>query len=289
MVRKIEIVVGFKCNNNCKFCSIGERDFNKTTKQIKKDIDRAILEKPKEINFTGGEPTIRKDILELIEYTKGKVDDIRVTTNGRMFSYKKFTEKAVSYGLTGAIFSIHGHKPELHDYLTSVKGSFNQAISGLKNLSDLVDNISINVVITSKNYKALPEITKFLIDRFSIRSFCFIYPTIDGNLKKNMFLLASYEDTVSYVEKAMEIASKRNVVSWPLNIPPCFLKKQIYQMELSTKMYWPDLDTDLDEKIKENKVKLDECKKCKLFNTCSGIPEDYLKVKKIVKLNPIKS
>ena len=48
--RKVEIVTGFLCNNRCKFCSIGVRDQYKTTEQIKREIDRAVMEEnPEEI------------------------------------------------------------------------------------------------------------------------------------------------------------------------------------------------------------------------------------------------
>jgi MoaA/NifB/PqqE/SkfB family radical SAM enzyme len=208
---KIEIVTGFSCNNNCKFCSVKRRDFDKTTEDIKKDIDRAIKESPKEINFTGGEPTIRKDIFELIKYTNGrKIKEIRVTTNGRMLSYKNFTNNMVEAGLTGAIFSIHGHKAKLHDYLTNVKGSFDQAIEGLKNLREFTEDIDVNIVINSENYKFLPEVVEMLIDKFNIRAVCLIFPTIDGNLLSNLNLVPSYNQVVDSLHKTIDIIKVKN-------------------------------------------------------------------------------
>jgi len=103
----------------------------------------AVKERPYEINFTGGELTIRKDIFDIISYDKGKVKNVRITTNGRLLSYKWFTKKIVDAGLTGAIFSLHGIDAKTHDYLTSANGSFEQIIKGLENLSELVNDISI--------------------------------------------------------------------------------------------------------------------------------------------------
>ncbi|MCD6367902.1 MAG: radical SAM protein, partial [Candidatus Aenigmarchaeota archaeon] len=185
MLNKVEIVVGFLCNNNCMFCSVGNRNFNKSTEQIKMDIDRAVKENPNEINFTGGEPTIRKDIFELVKYASEKVSDVRITTNGRMLSKKSFTKKIVKSGLTGAIFSIHSPYPKVHDYLVQVNGAFIQAINGLKNLKKFTDKIDVNIVINNLNYRSLHKLTEMLFSKYNVRSICFIYPDIDGNLLEN--------------------------------------------------------------------------------------------------------
>jgi len=280
---KIEIVTGFSCNQNCKFCSVRRGNFDKTTEEVKEDIDRAIKENPKEINLTGGEPTIRKDIFELINYVKEKgIKERRVTTNGRLFSYEKFTNKIVDSGLTGAIFSIHAPNAELHDYLTQVKGSFKQAVQGLKNLREFSSEIDVNVVINTKNYKTLPELAEFLIDGYDIRAMCLIFPTIDGNLLKNLYLVPSYKEVEKYLHKTIDVIKEKGKTGWTLNMPVCFFEGyELYSSvgELKTKMFWPDQDTTLDEKRKEDKVKLKVCKECKYRLVCYGVPRDYLKLK----------
>ena len=288
---KIEIVTGFSCNNNCKFCSVRRFNFDKLTDEIKKDIERAIKERPKEINFTGGEPTIRKDIFELIEYVnERKIKEIRVTTNGRMFSYEDFTKKAIKAGLTGAIFSIHGHTSQIHDYLTNVKGAFEQAMQGLKNLREFTNNIDVNTVITTKNYKFLPNLAEMLIEKYDIRALCLIFPTIDGNLLNHLDLVPSYNQVVDSLHKTIDIIKERNKTVWTLNMPICFFKgyeKYSSITELKTKVFWPDVDTNLDEKRKENKVKVKACEKCRYRLICHGIPKDYLKIKGESGINPI--
>jgi MoaA/NifB/PqqE/SkfB family radical SAM enzyme len=280
---KIEIVTGFSCNQNCKFCSVRRGNFDKTTEQVKEDIDRAVKENPKEINFTGGEPTIRRDIFELIEYVKSKgLKERRVTTNGRLFSYENFTHKIVDNGLTGAIFSIHAPNAELHDYLTQVRGSFEQAIKGLENLREFSSEIDVNVLINTKNYKSLPELAEFLIDKYDIRAMCLIFPTIDGNLLKNLYLVPTYNEIKKYLHKTIDVIKDRGKTGWTLNMPICFFEGyELYSSvgELKTKMFWPEQDTTLDEKRKEDKVKLKVCEECKYRLVCHGVPKDYIGLK----------
>lgn len=290
MINKIEIVVGFSCNNNCKFCSIGERNYNKGTDQVKKDIQKAAIEKPREINFTGGEPTIRKDITDLIKFTKGKVKNIRVTTNGRMFSGLDFTEKLTRAGLSGAIFSVHGVNARVHDYLTQVDGAFKQTTCGLKNLRDFTEDIDINVVINKLNYESLPELTEMLFTEYEIRSICFIYPDIDGNLLKNLWMVPSYNEIENFLHKALDVVRNYKKTAWSLNIPPCFFKgyeKYSSLYELKTKMFWPDMVTDLDKKRKEGKIKLGQCKGCKYNSVCHGVSKKYVELKGEEEIKPL--
>ena len=288
---KIEIVTGFSCNNNCRFCSTGNRNFNKSTDQLKQDIRRAAGQTRKEINFTGGEPTIRKDIFELIEYAASSgFEEVRLTTNGRMFSYEDFTKRIVSSGLTGAIFSIHAHTAELHDYFTRVPGSFEQAMEGWKNLKNLGGIIDNNVVITTKNYKFLPELVELLIKN-DVRAVCLIYPTIYGNLLKNPELVPEMHEVASFIHKTIDILEQNQKTAWCLNIPVCFMtgyEKYSELMELRTKMFWPDMDTNLDEKRKEGRVQLEACNDCKFRMVCAGIPKKYLDLKGEKNIIPVK-
>jgi len=280
---KIEIVTGFSCNNNCLFCSVRRKRYDKSLEELKKDIDLSVKERPKEINFTGGEPTIRTDIFELIKYTENKnVKEIRITTNGRILSYKGFTKRLVDNGLTGAIFSIHAHIPELHDYLTQVKNSFLQTLQGLKNLKEFTDSIDVNIVINKKNYIHLPILTEMLFGKFDVRAICLIFPIIDGNILENKFLIPDYQEIKEYLYRSLDIAEGMKKTIWVLNVPSCFFKgyeKYASCGELKTKMIWPDMDVNLDEQRKKDNIKIDVCSSCKYNSSCIGIQPRYIEIK----------
>jgi MoaA/NifB/PqqE/SkfB family radical SAM enzyme len=279
-IRKIEIVTGFACNNNCLFCSVGDklRSFDKTTEQVMVDIDRAALEKPEEINFTGGEPTIRRDILSLISYTRDKgIPEVRVTTNGRLFSYDGFTQRMVDAGLTGAIFSVHCPDAGLQDSLSGVKGSFEQTMKGLKNLHSRNKVIDINTVITSKTYRLLPETMEMV--KGYLRSVCLIFPTIDGHLKENPELVPRMRGVQPFIHKAIDIIRDAGGQGWTLNYPVCFMKgyeRFSSMMELSTRMFWPQMDTNLDDKRRNDNVKVKACRSCRYRDICLGVMKGYV-------------
>ena len=189
--KKLVLITGYKCNNNCRFCyDSNKRNIpDKKTKELLIELFQARKLGCTYVDFIGGEVTIRKDIFTLIRKAK-KIgyERICLTTNGRMLSYKPFLKKLINCGLNSIIFSIHGHNAESHDFQTRIPRSFDQLIKGLKNTQEEAKKQKIqvgsNTTITKLNYKDLPEIGEFLISKGLKNSeFIFVDPT--GNTSKD--------------------------------------------------------------------------------------------------------
>jgi len=73
-----------------------------------------------------------------------------------MFAYKNFL-KTINAGLDEATISLHSHIPKIQDYLSNTKGSFGQAITGIKNCIDSKLDIKINIVVNKHNLKTLKK------------------------------------------------------------------------------------------------------------------------------------
>lgn len=97
-MKTLDLKVGFSCNNNCRFCVQGNKRKkygDKSTAELKKLLrkgakghDRLIL--------TGGEPTIREDLPELVGFAKEiGFKQIQIQTNGRRFAYRDFCEELI--------------------------------------------------------------------------------------------------------------------------------------------------------------------------------------------------
>jgi len=146
----LEIIIGWECNNNCMFCSNPEMKKifdSKNTEKMDVSMIKIKLSKynPKEIKtliFVGGEPTISKNLFELINFSIHLgFQKIFLMTNGRMLSNKSFFKKLLKYPQIELGISIHGHNSEIHDSLTRTEGSFKQTIKGMNNLKKLVKNL----------------------------------------------------------------------------------------------------------------------------------------------------
>ena len=159
-----EVSVGSSCNSNCIFCVSKDRNENKdkTTSEIRKDLEEGKTNSADNVTFTGGEPTIRPDILELVSYAKELgFKKIRIKTNGRMLYYRGFCERLIRCGANDFDIHVQGHNDNLHDSITGTEKSFSQAQAGIENLKELKQNVSMTVVLNQYNFSFLEDMLSF--------------------------------------------------------------------------------------------------------------------------------
>jgi sulfatase maturation enzyme AslB (radical SAM superfamily) len=111
--------------------------------------------------FTGGEPFLRKDIFQLIDYvTVAKQAELIILTNATLFRGGKI-EQLRKLDRTNLRFqvSLDGSTPEVNDPIRG-KGTFKQIMGGLKVLTDLGFETSLTAVVMTENLQdilGLPE------------------------------------------------------------------------------------------------------------------------------------
>jgi len=236
--------VGFACNERCRFCyyleSIESKTTtNRTTDENKKQIreGRKIFGKT-QIEFTGGEATIRPDFPELVAYAKELgYEEISLITNGLKMSNLDYCKKIVDAGVNDVLFSFHSYEPEKHDWLTQIPGSHRRLKQAVENMISLGIPVRFNSVITSENYKDLNPHLEFLcsFNPWSINLIMFnpSEETSDYNAH-DAIRFTSYDEIAGYISEA--ITRYRDRVK-ALNIrfmPFCFLKGH----EAHIRNYW---------------------------------------------------
>lgn len=105
------------------------------TERIKDLINQCKDYGLKEIFFVGGEPFVRKDFFELVEYAASKNLKTSVATSGVLFT-EEVNKKIVNSNLTMLLVSIDGAKSSTHDFHRS-NGVFNKAIDGIRKLNEM--------------------------------------------------------------------------------------------------------------------------------------------------------
>ncbi len=156
---KALIKVGYTCNNNCVFCHSRplRRHPDLTADEIRSRITLAKKNGAKMAVFSGGEPTVRPDLLELARFARAGGLKTGLITNGRRFVYPDFGKALFKAGLRFVYFSFHSHRPETHE-LTTRTPSFRQTLGALKNLSELGVALTVNTVVTKHNIGSLPAV-----------------------------------------------------------------------------------------------------------------------------------
>lgn len=148
-----------KCNLRCVHClssSSEEGPDELTFEECKSIVDQLAKLKVFEINFGGGEPLLKDYFLPLLRYihTKGIVTCI--STNGTVLTdeaVKVFTGSR----LVNVQVSLDGATPEANDSIRG-QGTYRKIISGIGLLSGKGIPLSINTVVTAKNYTQLKQL-----------------------------------------------------------------------------------------------------------------------------------
>tara|TARA_Y100000310_G_scaffold335298_1_gene416939 strand:- start:530 stop:1420 length:891 start_codon:yes stop_codon:yes gene_type:complete len=283
MQKRVDIKTGFGCNSNCKFCVQAHKKKlgNRSTEDIKKDLEES-RKNCSEVVLTGGEVTIRKDIFELVSYAKKLgFERIQIQSNARMLSYKDFCVKLIEAGANEFAPAIHGHIPELHDYLTSAKGSFKQVVQAIKNLKEFNQYVITNTVVVKPNYKYLPEIAELLVS-LKVDQYQFAFPHAVGNALTNFAqMIPRVSLAAPYMHKGLQIGIDNGIKVMAEAMPYCVMEgyencvSEIYIPEGEVR----DIDTvtlDWGEARKNHgKMKFQQCKKCKYDKVCEGSWKEY--------------
>jgi len=300
--KKLALMLGYECNNNCIFCYAADKKDvpPMTTFQAKIELEEGIERGCIFVDFNGGEPTIRKDFFELVRHAKKLgYKTIAVTTNGRMFFYPEFVEQAVKAGLNHVIFSLHGHNAELHDCLVGVKGAFNQAIAGLRNIKQIAPEIYIctNTVITKLNYKFLPEIAKNNITvGADACEFIFVHPR--GNALKNFDdIVPTYMEVSVLIPQTIGVAKRHGIKHFFVRyFPLCHVlgfKNHLSELDALGKLKeqhvgpeFKDLNVE-DGRKTYGRIKGPQCSACQYDSKCEGIFKEVAERRGFDELIPV--
>lgn len=290
------LMTGFACNNNCIMCSLAtikQSNINRTTRQILLDIKKGKEEGFERIEFTGGEPAIRKDIFQLIKYAnKLGFKEIGVGTNGNIFYYPHLCKKFVKSGLNKICFSLHGHLPKLHNAITRTPGSFEKAIKGIENMLKFPSvKTEVATVISRINYKYLREI--FLIfDSLGITrcSILDLIPEGNANFFYNSLSvrLTDLSKTFLTLSKILPKKIYVNFFDFPLclfsssirernNI--CFIAAEARDKIGEQRGYEPTRIKKVKNiYIDKYKVRMSVCNDCNYNQSCGGVWKKYIEL-----------
>ena len=136
--RLVEITLTDRCQCRCVHCynEIGEPISE--TDELSTEKVASILEEASafgflEANFTGGEPLMRRDIVDLVRYARKSGIVPKMNTNGILLTESMVSELGAA-GLAWGSVSIDSADPEKHDSLRQYSGCFDLAVQGIRRL-----------------------------------------------------------------------------------------------------------------------------------------------------------
>jgi len=163
---RMDLALTYRCQNNCIHCYAGgpHETPELNTEQWKKVIDKLHSIGIFIFTFTGGEPTLRKNLPQLLHYAQERGTVTGLVTNGRRLKDKEYVRKLVDAGLDFVQITIESHDPSIHDFITSVKGSWRETVEGIKNVIPTPIYATTNTTLNKHNADGFLKTIDFLHD-----------------------------------------------------------------------------------------------------------------------------
>ncbi|MGE5554842.1 MAG: radical SAM protein [Methanocella sp.] len=189
-----------ECNLKCSHCYINATDKKATdeltTKEAKEVIDQIYQVSSPLLILSGGEPLLRPDIFELIEYGSKKGLKIGLGSNGYLID-DACAKRLKEAGIATVSISIDSSIPQQHDEFRGVKGAWERAVNACKALRKHGVLVQVNTTLTHDNYNQINDIMT-LAESVGVENFhlFFLVPTGRG-VKLTDISPQKYEDMIT--------------------------------------------------------------------------------------------
>lgn len=160
---KALVKVGYGCNNHCTFCHTYDvRHIDGDAEEIDRKIDRAARLGHTMVVLSGGEVTMRRELLRWAARTAARGMDFGLVTNGRMLAYRELVEKLIGHRLRYVYLSLHGGTAKVHNALVRAD-AFEQTYAAVGNLAGRGLDFTVNTVVTRANLDQLRGVVDALL------------------------------------------------------------------------------------------------------------------------------
>ena len=215
----IGLQVTRRCNLKCIYCcepkQIADSNFN----TIKKIVDKLAENGLKKICVTGGEPLLRKDLLDILKYIKSKQIYITLSTNGSLLDKNKLEK--IEPHINNIRFSIRGLEKN-HNEITKSPYNFNETIKNIQSAVELKIPVSVVATIILKNHKEMLDMA-VLCEKNKVEKLYF-FSLISRGRGTKIFKEESvnFKKSLKEYEKILEISKKEkwnmetNIIDWSI-------------------------------------------------------------------------
>lgn len=294
---KALIKVGYGCNNHCTFChTLDVRDVEGAAREVHRKIERARALGHTMVVLSGGEVTMRPELLAWASHTAALGMDFGLVTNGRMLAYRELVDRLIAHRLAYVYMSLHGGDARVHNLMVRAD-AFEQTYAAVKNLAGRGLDFTVNAVVTRHNLRHLRPIVDALLPYPDVvLKFSMVQPK-GGGEKLFDHLVPPVREVAERVREAIAYGQERVRARGAAGgagdggaggglrfahdgIPLCLLPglEDLYD-DLKTHRFATMVEVgepDFFPVDDKNKTQTDKCRACALRGPCPGLYTGYL-------------
>ncbi len=280
----VAIDLGGRCGSRCSFCfTEWIRDEPGLSPSLVLEILDlvATIDTAHTVVFTGGEPTLRRDLVDLFRAARERgLTDLGLQTNGHRLAKPAYLAALSDAGMTRVLLSIHGATAETHTAITGVPASFGLATRALIDLWRRPLPTIVNFVVCRANLHEAERFVHFIDEVAPGTPIRFSYPIVEGAAFTNAAsVLPSLPEFIAAVTAArnaratdgeISVANVPACVSDRVGAPPAYLVSQRRTLLQASAFY-----RDRHERG-EVLAKVAACTGCAHAEDCGGLQLAYL-------------
>lgn len=161
---RMDLALTYRCNNNCPHCYVA-----RPTNYSEMDTAawKAVLERVWEVSiphvcFTGGEATLREDLVELVAYAEELGLVTGLLTHGRRLSDGIYVQALIAAGLDHVQITLESHDEAVHDSMVAAPGAWQETVQGVRNAVAAGLYTTTNTTLTRENVAEIEETVAFI-------------------------------------------------------------------------------------------------------------------------------
>ncbi|MDP1823182.1 MAG: radical SAM protein [Archangium sp.] len=278
----LDVILGYDCNLACDYCTIS------TPMRARALSTPAVVQALREgralgfdtVSFTGGEPTIRGDLLGLVSAARALgFRDVKVQTNGLMLAHEGNLDRLIAAGLTRLHLSIHTHEREAYERLVQREGTWDLMRRALALAVARPITFVADAIIKHDTWARLPDAIDWLADA-GVREVHLWYVSLTDGNRDNVTSLPRMTGVMPAVHEALRRGKTRGVEVRSLHVPRCLLGPLASHAwdpgADRVRVVSPDATFDLKDSRLAGHVHVAGCEGCTFRAVCPGVRPDYL-------------
>lgn len=277
----VDVVLGYDCNLACDYCTISPAMRARALRGT--DVVRA-LETGRErdydrVAFTGGEPTIRRDLLALVRKSRELgYGSVKVQSNGLMFSPKN-VGRLTEAGADLLHVSIHASDPAAYHRTVRREGTYALMCAGLEAAVQSGVEVVVDMIVRDKTYETLPQTIDWIHTRGARQVDLWFVSLTDAN-RFNLNSMPAMTEAVPHMRRAFARGRELGMRVRSLHVPRCLLgddASHAFDPGADRVMVvTPDSMFELKDSLLAGRMQVPACTGCEHELICPGVRPDYV-------------